>query len=142
MRDPERQVDHLIAPTFHAEFFLTQVVSHFELDPVARFIQAAERRGLALAGMFGVFFYRSANARTLGSLKSFIPVPAQGLTREFGAGATAEEICARTIRALRDIGARHFYISNLPLGRAHFVLDEILQRAGAKAPAGPASDPV
>jgi hypothetical protein len=134
--DPERQIDHLAAPTFHAEFFLTQVVSHFELDPVAHFIRTAERRALDLPGLFGVFFYRSANPRTLESLRSFIPVPIEGLNREFGAGVPAEEICARTIRALMNVGARHFYISNLPLARARLVLDEILRRAGVKRTPG------
>ena len=80
--------------------------------------------------MFGVFYYRSANARTLEVLKDFLPVPAEGLTREFGAGATAEEVCARTIRALLDVGAKHFYISNLPPGRAQTVLASVLDRVG------------
>ena len=111
-------MDYLLAPDFHAEFYLTQVVSHFHEGAVARFVATAERRGLALPGVFGVFFYRSANARTLDALKSFLPVPAEGLTREFASGATPEEVCAHTIRALMDVGARHFYISNLPIGRA------------------------
>ena len=61
--DPERQVDYLAAPNFHAEFFLTQIVSHHQIDAVARFIETADRRGLTLPGLFGVFFYRSANPR-------------------------------------------------------------------------------
>ncbi|MQA29301.1 MAG: hypothetical protein GEU82_05590 [Luteitalea sp.] len=126
----ERQVDYLAGPDFHAEFFLTQVVSHHQIDAVRRFIDAAARRRVPLPGVFGVFFYRSANPRTLTALNSFLPVPAEGLTREFGAGATPEEICARTLRALLDAGARHFYISNLPIGRAQSVLDSILERAG------------
>src|SRR5881394_662161 len=36
-RDPDRQVDFLAAPTFHAEFYLTQIVSHHYVDEVARF---------------------------------------------------------------------------------------------------------
>ena len=67
-----------------------------------------ERRGLALPGIFGVFYYRSANPRTLGALNGFLPVPIDGLTREFADGATPDEVCARTIRALMDAGARHF----------------------------------
>ena len=43
-------------------------------------------------------------------------MPIDGLTREFAEGATPEDICARTIRALMSAGARHFYISNLPTG--------------------------
>jgi hypothetical protein len=128
--DPERQVDYLASPDFHAEFFLTQVVSHHNVNPVARFIGIAERRRLDLPAVFGVFYYRSANARTLNALKSFLPVPAEALTREFDAGASAEDVCARTIRAMMDVGARHFYISNLPIGRAQVVLASILERVG------------
>jgi 5,10-methylenetetrahydrofolate reductase len=126
--DPERQVDYLAAPDFHAEFFLTQVVSHHRVAPVATFVETAERRGLSLPGVYGVFFYRSANRRTLDALRSFLPVPIEELTAEFAAGATPEEVCARTIRALTAAGARHFYISNLPIGRAQRILTQILER--------------
>jgi hypothetical protein len=129
--DPERQVDYLAAPNFHAEFYLTQVVSHHAADHVDKFLRAAERRGLTLPGLFGVFFYRSANPRTLDSLKGFLPVPAEGLTRDFAGGATAEDVCARTIRTLMDAGARHFYISNLPVARAQQVLGNVLSRVEA-----------
>jgi hypothetical protein len=128
--DAERQVDFLAAPDFHGEFYLTQVVSHHHLGPASQFIRAAERRGLDLPGIFGVFYYRSANPTTLAALNSFLPVPIDGLTREFASGASAAEICARTIRALMDEGARHFYISNLPIGRAQAVFSEILDRVG------------
>jgi hypothetical protein len=131
--DAEQQVDYLTAPNFHAEFYLTQVVSHHHAAQVARFIEAAERRGLQLPGMFGVFYYRSANRRTLDALKRFLPVPAEGLTKEFGQGATPEEVCARTIRALTDAGARHFYISNLPVARARQTLASILEKVGVIA---------
>jgi 5,10-methylenetetrahydrofolate reductase len=131
--DAERQVDYLTDPDFHAEFFLTQIVSHHHADEVSRFLRAAERRGVSLPGIFGVFFYRSANARTLDVLKAFLPVPAEGLTREFAAGASAEQVCARTIRTLMDLGARHFYISNLPNGRAQHVLAAILGKVGVTA---------
>ena len=131
--DPERQVDFLSAPDFHAEFYLTQVVSHHHADKVAQFVDAAKRRELELPGIFGVFFYRSANPRTLAALQGFLPVPADGLAREFGAGATAEEVCARTIRTLLDVGAKHFYISNLPIGRAQHVLASVLEKVGVTA---------
>jgi 5,10-methylenetetrahydrofolate reductase len=131
--DPERQVDYLSAPNFHAEFYLTQVVSHHHADQVSRFVAAAERRGLQLPGIFGVFYYRSANARTLDALTSFLPVPVEALTREFAEGATPEDLCARTIRTLMDIGARHFYISNLPVARAQHVLASILEKVGVTA---------
>jgi hypothetical protein len=128
--DAERQVDFLVAPDFTAEFYLTQVVSHHHVEAVATFLDTARRRDVPVPGVFGVFYYRSANARTLQLLRSFLPVPVEGLTREFESGATAEQICARTLRALVDAGARHFYVSNLPVGRAQQVLAAILTRAG------------
>jgi 5,10-methylenetetrahydrofolate reductase len=131
--DAEHQVGFLADPNFHAEFYLTQIVSHHHAAQVERFLRAAERRGMSLPGLFGVFYYRSANARTLEVLKSFLPVPVEGLTREFAAGATAEDICARTIRTLVDLGARHFYISNLPIARAQHVLAAILEKVGVTA---------
>ena len=135
--DPEQQVDYLAAPQFHAEFFLTQVVSHHEIGAVSRFLETADRRGMTLPGLFGVFYYRSANPRTLEALKDFLPVPIEGLTREFAEGATADEVCARTVRALMTAGARHFYISNLPPSRAQAVLTSILEKARALDPAPP-----
>jgi len=126
-------VDYLAAPDFNAEFYLTQVVSHHHAGEVARFIAAAERRGLELPGMFGVFYYRSANARTLEALQGFLPVPVEGLTKEFGEGATPEDVCARTIRTLMDAGARHFYISNLPVARARQTLADVLEKVGVIA---------
>ena len=45
--------------------------------------------------MFGVFYYRSANPRTLDALKGFLPVPVEGLTREFAAGATPKTSARR-----------------------------------------------
>jgi 5,10-methylenetetrahydrofolate reductase len=131
--DPERQVDFLTAKEAHAEFYLTQVVSHHHAEQVSRFVRAAERRGLVTPGLFGVFYYRSANPRTLDALKGFLPVPVEGLTREFADGATPEDICARTIRTLLDAGARHFYISNLPLAKAQIVLEDVLERAKVTA---------
>jgi 5,10-methylenetetrahydrofolate reductase len=129
--DPERQIDYLVAPQFTAEFYLTQIVSHHTIAPVARFVELSQKRGVALPGVFGVFYYRSANPRTLELLKAFLPVPVEGLTREFAAGASPEDVCARTIRALLDAGARHFYVSNLPIGRAQQVLASIQDRVGA-----------
>jgi 5,10-methylenetetrahydrofolate reductase len=124
--DAATQVRYLLDPTFTAEFYLTQVVSHHGVGAVERFVQEAGRAGLAAPGMFGVFFYRSANPRTLAQLSHFLPVPVRELTTEFSQGATAEEICARTIRALTNVGARHFYISNLPLSRATATLSRIV----------------
>jgi len=126
---PASQVGHLLEPRATAEFYLTQIVSHHSVDRVEAFLAEAERRQLTLPGMFGVFYYRSANARTLAALQGFLPVPAEQLTAEFAAGATPDEICARTIRALRKAGVRHFYVSNLPLQRAALTLSRVLALA-------------
>src|SRR5215203_211108 len=122
----DRQVGHLLDERTTAEFYLTQIVSHHSAERVRQFVETAARRGLTIQGMFGVFYYRSANPRTLDALKSFLPVPAEGLSAEFAAGASPEDICARTIRELRAAGARHFYISNLPLQRAALTLGRIM----------------
>ena len=101
---------------------------------VRAFVDEAHRRGLdTLPGMFGVFYYRSANPKTLEVLSRFLPVPVGALADEFAAGATPVDVCARTLRAMIDIGARHFYISNLPLLNASSTLNAILERVGALA---------
>lgn len=127
------QVGHLLAEEATAEFYLTQIVSHHSLAQVEGFLAEAARRGLSLPGMFGVFYYRSANPKTLNALGGFLPVPIDALTAEFTAGATPEEICARSIRALTDAGVRHFYVSNLPVHRAAHTLQRILDLAGVGA---------
>ena len=131
--DPERQVDFIASADFNAEFFLTQIVSHHHVANVTRFIDALERRCVTAPGVFGVFFYRSANPKTLDALKGFLPVPVDGLTRDFASGATPEDVCAKTIRTLMDAGARHFYISNLPIARAQTVLSNVLAKVGVTA---------
>jgi 5,10-methylenetetrahydrofolate reductase len=129
--DPASQVGHLLSDRATAEFYLTQIVSHHSRAAVERFLEEGARRGLTLQGLFGVFYYRSANPRTLNALRGFLPVPVEELTQEFGAGATAEDVCARSIRALAAAGVRHFYVSNLPLGRAGTTLQRILQMVKA-----------
>lgn len=116
-RDPVQQVGFLLDETFTAEFYLSQIVSHHQLDAVDRFCAEAERRGLTIPGVFGVFLYRSANEATLRRLAQFFPVPVEGVLRDFAAGLTAEEICARTILELRRLGIRRVYVSNLGFRR-------------------------
>ena len=128
--DPVAQVNYLLDPRANADFFLTQIVSHHRLKPLERFLDEARRRDLQLPAMFGVFYYRSANLRTLALLDRFLPVPAEALTQEFTAGVSAEEVCARSLRALTERGGRHFYVSNLPIARAAGTLRGILDRAG------------
>jgi hypothetical protein len=123
--DAAEQVAYLGDATFTGEFFLTQVVSHHDVASVDRLLEESDRRSLATPGVFGVFFYRSANPKTLTSLRQFLPVPVEALIAEFAAGATPEAVCARTIRTLRAAGVRHVYVSNLPVGRARETLAKI-----------------
>jgi 5,10-methylenetetrahydrofolate reductase len=123
--DAERQAGYLVDGTFNAEFYLTQIVSHHDTAPVQQFLEAAAQRNVSLPGLFGVFYYRSANPKTLQALRQFLPVPVDGLLAEFQAGASPVEVCARTIRTLNALGVRHFYVSNLPLARAHQTLAAI-----------------
>jgi hypothetical protein len=127
---PSRQVDFLLAEHATADYYLTQIVSHHDRAQVAAFLGEAQRRGLHLPGVFGVFYYRSANPKTMAILREFMPVPVDALREEFAAGADPVEICARTVRALLDEGARAIYISNLPLTRTAATLTAILERAG------------
>jgi hypothetical protein len=131
--DPETQVTYLKDERFTGEFYLTQVVSHLHLAPVEAFVTAAFQSGLAIPGVFGVFYYRSATPKTLQILREFLPVPVDALTAEFAAGASPVDICARTLRTMLDVGIRHFYISNLPLPRAAATLNAILERVGVTA---------
>lgn len=126
----DRQIDYLLAREHTAEFFLTQIVSHHHAGQVERFVTEGVRRGLTLPGLFGVFYYRSASPTTLAALSEFLPVPAEALRAEFADGASADEICARTLRTLMNAGARHFYISNLPIVGTSARLASVLELAG------------
>jgi len=127
--DPAAQVAHLMDARATAEFYLTQIVSHHSRDAVSRFVEEAARRQMIRPGLFGIFYYRSANPRTLETLARFLPVPVDALREEFAAGATADQICARSIRELTAAGARHFYVSNLPVGRSASTLARIIELA-------------
>ena len=112
-RDAKQQVDFILREDYEAEFYLTQIVSHHSIRAVEGFLNEAARRNVSHPGVFGVFLYRSANPKTLGRLGQFFPVPAEEIAREFDSGLSAEAICARTVRALREVGAEKMYLSNL-----------------------------
>lgn len=112
-RHAAEQVGWMAEPAFSADFALTQVVSHHEMDGVSRFLEAAEDAKISIPVVVGVFYYRSGNPRTLERLGAFFPVPVDGLAREFEAGDSPDLICARTVHALRQVGVSKVYISNL-----------------------------
>ncbi len=71
--DPARQVEFLLRPEVNADFYLTQIVSHHQIDRVSAFLEAGRRHGLAMPGVFGVFYYRSAKPE---DARDAEPVPA------------------------------------------------------------------
>jgi hypothetical protein len=99
------------------------------VDRVEAFLEECDRRGVDTPGIFGVFYYWSANPGTLGRLGDFFPVPAEELAREFDAGATPEEVLEKTLDALRAAGAERVYISNLGHRRVQNRLAKVLTRA-------------
>src|SRR6185503_6464958 len=96
------QVDYLLQSEFTADFYLTQIVSHHSIREVEKFLKEARTRGVNYPSAFGVFHYLSPNRATLERLGRFFPVPIEGVTKDFESGLSAEEITAKTIRALRD----------------------------------------
>lgn len=118
-RDPEEQVRFLLEGQGTADYFLTQVVSHHQMDPVDRFLEVFHKAEITMPGLVGIFHYRSANPATLARLGHFLPVPASGLTQEFmEEGISAHDVTARTLRALGTRGIQHTYVSNLHPRRA------------------------
>lgn len=117
-RDQAQQIDYLLDERFEAAYYLTQIVSHHDAARVESWLEETQRRGLTTPGVFGVFLYRSARPAVLDRLGRFFPVPAEPLTREFESGAAAEEVCARSIVALRRMGVDKVYLCNLGGRRA------------------------
>ena len=113
-----RQVEYILDPAYSSDFYLAQITSHYQPAVIDEFLNEVARRGVAIPGVFGVFFYRSANAKTLGMLSRFIPIPVEGLTADFESGMEPEEICARSVHALLQRGVKNVYISNLPMATA------------------------
>jgi len=136
-RDPAEMVSLLLDHGDGLDFLLTHVVSHHAPAPLERFLGEADRRGLDLPLFAGVFFWRSARRGTLDALARFLPVPREGLAREFGReGLGPAEVAARTLRWLAGLGLTRFYVSNLPTARAASLLAEIADRAGVPPPEG------
>ncbi len=123
--DPVAQARFAAADDFCADYVLTQVVSHHSLHRAEALKAELDRTGWTGPVVFGVFYYRSADPRTLARLQDFFPVPARRLAAEFEAGVPPEEVCARSIRGLREIGAAKVYVSNLGARRPAAFLDRL-----------------
>ncbi len=113
-----RQVEYMLDPEYAADFYMAQIVSHYQVRSVDEFLNEAARLGLKIPGIFGVFYYRSASSRTLGMLSKFFPVPVDELKRDFAANQSSDEICALSIHALLQRGVKNVYVSNLPMATA------------------------
>jgi 5,10-methylenetetrahydrofolate reductase len=113
-----RQVEYMLDPEYSADFYMAQIVSHYQIRSVDDFLNEASRLGMKIPGIFGVFYYRSASPKTLGMLSKFFPVPVDDLKRDFAANQSPDEICALSIHALVQRGVKNVYISNLPMATA------------------------
>ena len=113
-----RQVEYMLHPEYSADFYLAQIVSHYQTQAIDVFVNETERLGLKIPGIFGVFYYRTANPKTFAMLSRFLPVPVESLKRDFAANVQPHEICARSVHALLQRGIRNVYVSNLPMPTA------------------------
>lgn len=125
-RSTRMQLPPLARRSSRADFALTQIVSHHSLAAVDRFLRSLDSEGVTVPVVYGVFFYRSGNPRTLAALNRFFPVPAERIRREFERGTTSHELCARSLRSLRELGITKAYVSNLESSRAVRELGRIL----------------
>lgn len=123
-----RQVEYILDPDYSADFFMGQIVSHYQAAALDEFLDYSQKLGVRIPAIFGVFYYRSANAKTCSLLSKFFPVPFDQLKQDFEANISAEEICARSVLALLKRGVKHVYISNLPMSVAAKKLSDIEAR--------------
>jgi 5,10-methylenetetrahydrofolate reductase len=114
----KRQVEFMLDPDYSADFYLAQIVSHYQTRSMDEFINETARLAVKIPGIFGVFYYRTSNPKTFNLLSQFLPVPVDELQRDFAAGVHPEEICARSVVALLQRGVKNIYISNLPMPTA------------------------
>jgi 5,10-methylenetetrahydrofolate reductase len=123
-----RQVEYMLHPEYSADFYLAQIVSHYQPRAIDEFVDETERLGVKIPGIFGVFYYRTANPKTFAMLSKFIPIPVEELTRDFNANIHPEEICASSVHALLRRGVKNVYVSNLPMPTAVEAFNRIESR--------------
>jgi 5,10-methylenetetrahydrofolate reductase len=132
-----RQIEYMLDPDYSADFYLAQIVSHYQTRQVDDFLNTSAKKGVKIPGIFGVFYYRSANAKTLEMLSPFFPVPVEELKAGFQSGLTPIDMTVESIRSLLDRGVSNIYISNLPLdtgGQKLMQIEEKLERGNSAAP--------
>ena len=123
-----RQIEYMLDDGYSADFYLGQIVSHYKTHGLDEFLNAAEKLRMRIPGIFGVFYYRSANAKTLDLLSQFFPVPVDDLKRGFASGLTPEDMSVQSILALLKRGVFNVYLSNLPMATGGQKLANIEKR--------------
>jgi 5,10-methylenetetrahydrofolate reductase len=123
-----RQVEFILHPEYSADFYMAQIVSHYQTRALDDFLNETVRLGVRIPGIFGVFYYRSASPRTFSLLSNFFPIPVEELRRDFESKVSPEEICALSVHALLQRGVKNVYISNLPMATASKKLSHIEAR--------------
>src|SRR2546422_6561809 len=78
-----RQVEFILDPEYSADFYMAQIVSHYQLSALDDFLNEVARLSVTIPGIFGVFYYRSASPKTLDLLSRFFPVPVAELKSDF-----------------------------------------------------------
>jgi len=123
-----RQVEFMLHTEYSADFYLAQIVSHYQTRAIDEFVNETERLGVKIPGIFGVFYYRTANPKTFAMLSRFLPVPVDELIRDFAANIPPQEVCARSVHALLQRNVRNVYVSNLPMPTAAETFSRIESR--------------
>jgi hypothetical protein len=118
----------MLAPEYSADFYLAQIVSHYQTRAIDEFVNETERLGVKIPGIFGVFYYRTPNPKTFTMLSKFLPVPVEELQRDFEANVHPEEICALSVHALLRRSVKNVYVSNLPMATAGQTFSRIESR--------------
>src|SRR5919201_2199259 len=52
-----RQEGFMVDPEYSADFYLAQIVSHYQTNAIDAFVGETERLGVKIPGIFGVFYY-------------------------------------------------------------------------------------
>ena len=108
MRRPTRQVGFLLDDHAHADFYLTQIVSHHDRARCRAFLgEGGSARASGCPASSACSTTAAPTRRTLNDARaSSCRCRWTHCRAEFASGADAVDICARTVRALVDEGAR------------------------------------
>ncbi|MCG8470010.1 MAG: hypothetical protein MJB57_17680 [Gemmatimonadetes bacterium] len=131
-RPTDEQIRFVSDDGFEADYYLTQVISHHDIGRAEAWLRALDDAGIDLPGAFGIFYYRNGRREALERLSRFFPVPVDAVARAFESGVDPIEHCGRTIRALRDVGARHVYVCNLGAAGAGSSFPRIMDGLGSE----------